>query len=232
MTKKVIINSAAQNINRVSAFYDKIGFKNALNNQIYVTDNQSVIKLNSSNSTRVCIELYTDNSPKIRELLMPSIFEKDSSYVTSDPNGVLIDVFDIADYPNLTFPDNSDTSLLGNYAGIGIETLKMKESVDFYVMLGYNSPGELNGSESYLTLQNDELPPLTLFKMGMCPHSFYNPSLTFFNGKEQNPILIKKMKELGITFTEEVTVFSKDSTQLENVIVEDGGGLHFFVFND
>ena len=65
----------------------------------------------------------------------------------------------------------------------------------------------------------------------MCPHLFFNPSLTYFNGKENNPKVIKRLRELKITITEEITHFN-DKGIADNVIICDPGGYGFFIFND
>jgi hypothetical protein len=58
-----------------------------------------------------------------------------------------------------------------------------------------------------------------------CPYLFYNPSLTFFNGKENNPKVIQKVRDL----TEEITAFNTEGI-VNNVIIRDPGGFGLFVF--
>jgi hypothetical protein len=64
-----------------------------------------------------------------------------------------------------------------------------------------------------------------------CPHLFFNPSLTFFNGKENNPKVIQKIRDLNIPITQEITAFNEEGL-VDNIIIRDPGGLGFFVFND
>ena len=44
----------------------------------------------------------------------------------------------------------------------------------------------------------------------MCPHLFFNPSLTYFNGKEGNPKVITAVRDAGIPITEEITHFNRE----------------------
>jgi hypothetical protein len=68
-------------------------------------------------------------------------------------------------------------------------------------------------------------------KPNICPHLFFNPSMTYFNGKEGNPKVIAKVRELDIPIAEEITHFSKDGS-VDNIIIRDPGGYGFFLFND
>ena len=63
-----------------------------------------------------------------------------------------------------------------------------------------------------------------------CPHLFFNPSLTFFNG-ENNLKIIDQINNLNIAVTEEITVFNEDNI-VDNIIIRDPGGLGYFLFSD
>ncbi|MFK8104239.1 MAG: hypothetical protein AB8G15_17055 [Saprospiraceae bacterium] len=63
-----------------------------------------------------------------------------------------------------------------------------------------------------------------------CPHLFFNPSLSYFNGKE-NLAIITELRARKIPLTEEITFFNPEGI-VDNVIVRDPGGLGFFVFSD
>jgi hypothetical protein len=63
-----------------------------------------------------------------------------------------------------------------------------------------------------------------------CPHLFFNPSLTYFNGKN-NLQIIENIRKSGVDITEEITVFNKEGI-VDNVILRDNGGLGFFIFSD
>jgi len=63
-----------------------------------------------------------------------------------------------------------------------------------------------------------------------CPHLFFNPSMTYFNGKNNLPI-IAKIREAGIPITEEITHFNQEGI-VDNIIIRDPGGYGFFIFSD
>lgn len=63
-----------------------------------------------------------------------------------------------------------------------------------------------------------------------CPHLFFNPSLTYFNGG-RNPEVIAAIRKAGVPISEEITHFNSRG-EVDNVILRDPGGYGFFVFND
>ena len=63
-----------------------------------------------------------------------------------------------------------------------------------------------------------------------CPHLFFNPSLTYFNGGQNLPV-IKAIREAGIPIAEEITHFNEEGV-VDNVVLRDPGGLGMFIFND
>jgi hypothetical protein len=87
-----------------------------------------------------------------------------------------------------------------------------------------------NYEKPYMSLDLDGF-SINLMKPNICPHLFFNPSFTFFNGKEGNPKVIAKVRELGIPIAEEITHFNKEGI-VDNIIIRDPGGFGFFLFND
>jgi len=118
-------------------------------------------------------------------------------------------------------------SLLGNYAGVCIKTLDIEASFIFWQAKGFK--GKLNLNASWCELENENGDRLSLLKANSCPHLFTNPSLAFFNGPEKSTI-IQKIKALRLPVKQEV-IFREESSA-ENQILNDPGGLGFFVFND
>ncbi len=72
---------------------------------------------------------------------------------------------------------------------------------------------------------------VSLFKIGSCPHSFTNFSMTYFNGKTENIEVINRIIKLGIIPVEEITHFNPKG-KVDNMIISDPGGLRKFIFND
>ena len=71
---------------------------------------------------------------------------------------------------------------------------------------------------------------ITLMKPMTCPHLFFNPSMTYFNGKK-NLSIIEKIRQLNIPIAEEITHFNNEGIA-DNMIIRDPGGYGFFIFND
>ena len=65
---------------------------------------------------------------------------------------------------------------------------------------------------------------ISLIQAQQCPHLFFNPSVTYFNGSHNLEIIHKK-----IEITKEVTEFNGE---VDKIILRDSGDLGFFVFND
>lgn len=231
---RIVVRTSGQNRPRLHTFYDKLGWQSLNNDGSYRYDGQVIIELAGQNDARTSILMYSDDKDKIAKKLIDlgrNIIQTEASFICVDPNGVRWEIGDSDAFPDVHFNRDFERSLLGKYFGLGIESIEFEKSAKFYQALGYSiRSGEIE-KKSYLTMSQDGCQDITIFYPGTCPHSFYNPSLTFFNGKEGNPKLISAMRTKDIVFTEEITVFSEDNS-IDNVIVEDGGGLHFFVFND
>ena len=87
-----------------------------------------------------------------------------------------------------------------------------------------------NIEQGWVVFQNEEKATVSFMMPNSCPHLFFNPSLNYFNGKN-NLAVIEKIKKAEISFTEEITHFNSNG-MVDNVIVRDEGGLGFFVFSD
>ena len=105
----------------------------------------------------------------------------------------------------------------------------MTKSAKFWSIFGYEiTTGK--EEQGWIVMTKEGFLPISIMKPFACPHLFFNPSLTYFNGGNNLPV-IKKIRNLGIPITEEITEFNKEGI-VDNVIVRDPGGLGFFVFND
>ena len=87
-----------------------------------------------------------------------------------------------------------------------------------------------SAEKGWISMTNDNDFSVSLMSPNACPHSFYNPSLTYFNNKN-NLSVIQKIRDLGIPIEEEITAFNPDGVA-DNIILRDAGGYGFFIFND
>lgn len=205
---RLIVESPATNLNESLAYYNSLGFicspwkKNGLCQAKNLT-----IFLNTSAYSRPCINLLEAKENKLE----------------ASPNGTWIK----ESTEVITEDETSSNSLLGNYAGICIETLDMKASFIFWQAKGFT--GNLEPEASWCSLKNKNGDTISLLKANSCPHLFTNPSLAFFNG-HQNSKIIRQLKALNVPITQEV-IFGEETTA-DNLVINDPGGLGFFVFND
>jgi len=211
-------------------FYNTLGFHRIENtNNPVFTDGKVIIEINSDRFARAGLRLYKSSwSEELKTLREKhTLMDFPEGYLTTDPNGVWIYLITSAhsEYPN----EDESFSKLGNYAGVSIESISMKNSLEFYSILGfYLITGSIDNA--WMTLNHPSGFNISFMKPLGCPHLFSNPSLTYFNGSS-NTAIIQEIRTLGIAITEEITYFSK-SGDVDNIIIRDPGGLGFFIFND
>jgi predicted lactoylglutathione lyase len=232
---KIMLQTAAPNLASSQSFYENLGFQHTHESEhLHVYSDSSIdLIVNGNVGARPGFAVYTDNVKALAEKLTEygPLFPHNVGHVTSDPNGIRIFLFPESCHPTLDKHQVKGKNICGNNYGAGIETTRFDESVAFWKDLGYEAGATIGPDSQYATLQQEGSIALTLFKPGICPHAFYNPSLTYFNGKEGNPVVISKLKEAGVVPVEEITVFNKTG-EVDNIIISDPGGLHSFIFND
>lgn len=122
---------------------------------------------------------------------------------------------------------STSQSILGNFHGVCLETLNLKASHRFWKSKGFQ--GTLAHGASWGTFSNKMNHSISLMQANSCPHLFTNPSLAFFNGKN-NSAIIQQIKALQLPIRQEI-IFEQE-TIADNIILNDPGGLGFFIFND
>jgi hypothetical protein len=146
----------------------------------------------------------------------------------ADPNGVRVLLIegDQDDYPT---PPGQSEAAVGNFVGLSIEAVDFFATVGFWLLLGYNAPeGQEMDGWAALTAHNGI--DVTILDALSCPHLFFNPGMTYFNGAD-NEKVIAHIRSQGIPIVEEITAFS-DSGTADNIIICDPGRTGFFIFND
>lgn len=213
-------------------FYEKLGFKKIeAGAQHLYTDGKLVMEINPDRHARAGMKLYNSSwASEVEAVSGLAVVNKlkNGGYLLSDASGVWIYLLE----SEPTFKaETAEASFsgLGNFSGLTFETTDLKRSADIYRALGFTAVFG-DDTQAYMALGRDEF-SVTLMKANMCPHLFFNPSISYFNGKEGNPKVIAKVRELKIPIAEEVTHFSKDGS-VDNIIIRDPGGFGFFLFND
>ncbi|HCR54865.1 MAG TPA: hypothetical protein DIW27_10645 [Cytophagales bacterium] len=226
-----LIHTPTNQIQNSLEFYQKLEFKVLPDKtRTLVTDGKAVIEINPDRFARAGVKLYRKSwSKELTQLKkLTNIHNISEGFLLSDASNVWIYLME-GESKVKHKPAKTSFSVLGNYAGLSLETLDMERSVAIWKALGF----EINGSpgQGWVACKNEDELTVNIMNPLMCPHLFFNPSLTYFNGKENNPQVIKKIRSLNIPITEEITHFN-DRGIVDNVIIRDPGGYGFFIFND
>ena len=228
---RTIIQTPTPNLSESRSFYEQLGYQLVSNNNLNLfTDGTVQIAINPDRFARISIQLYhTDWSTILAQLPNNTpLTTIQQGHILSDPNGIYIHLLkdNLAVSPSL---DKQIKVAPGQFAGISIETLDMKRTTSFWKALGYQLT---QGAEEqgWMTFGNGSGVDVSIMKAGTCPHLFFNPSLTYFNGGN-NIATIEKIRKTNIPITEEITQFNPDGL-VDNIIIRDPGGLGFFIFND
>ena len=226
-----LIHTPTNGLENSLTFYNKLGFKSLSNKErTIVTDGMVVIEINADRFARAGVKLFktkwTKEVNKLKKLT--TVHRTKTGYVLGDPNGVWIYLEE--GLLKLKFkPAKESFSVLGNYAGISLESTDISKSVEVWKTLGFKAKG--SPEQGWVACTNQDNLTVNIMNPLMCPHLFFNPSLTYFNGKGNSPKVIKKIRELKIPITEEITHFN-DKGVVDNIIIRDPGGYGFFLFND
>lgn len=199
-------------------------------NPTLLSDGKALIEVNPNRFARGGFKLFSEDWKNTVHQLekMTTVFNIDGGHLLSDPGGTWIYLIDDDSAYNYDF-SNLSPSVLGNYAGLSLEVISVLPAMDIWQTLGFEKQsGSLE--QGWISLSNSDGITLSLMGPNSCPHLFFNPSLTYFNGKE-NPAVIKRIRDLGIPITEEITVFNEEGL-VDNIIIRDPDGYGFFIFND
>jgi len=228
---KSIIHTPTHQIKNSLDFYRKLNFKVlAKEAPALVTDGKVMIEINPGRFARAGVKLYKRSwSAEIEELKnLTSLTKIENGYLLSDLNGVWIYLIEGEFLFDYEYQEKS-FGITGNFYGISLETTDIKRSSAIWETLGFSKTAGFM-DKGIVTLTSDEGLDITLMSPLNCPHLFFNPSLNYFNGKN-NLSVIQKIREAKIPITEEITYFSKEGV-VDNIIIRDPGGYGFFIFND
>jgi hypothetical protein len=225
----ILLQSPTPDLQSSKNFYLRLGFWQVVANPLILTDGKVFIEINPDRYARAGIKLFRESwKPEIQKLQeITAITAMDNGYLLSDPSGVWLYLME-SDAPAELVLDGKCHSVLGNFVGLSLETTDIQKSKELYEVLGFIiSGGSLE--HGYISLENLGF-TISLMKPLSCPHLFFNPSMTYFNGTE-NITVIDKIRKLDIPISEEITQFNKDGLA-DNIIIKDPGGFGFFIFSD
>ncbi len=227
----ILLHTPTNQLANSQAFYEQLGFRRLPHESLVLyTDGKALVEINPDRFARAGIKCYQASwrteVDRIRERM--AVTELDGGgYLCSDPSGVWIYLMESE--PNIDFtPAEQSFSTLGNFMGLSLETTDFARSAAFYDNLGFSKTMG-SAEQGFAVFQNGEF-GISLMRPQACPHLFFNPSMTYFNGGKNLPV-IERIRELGIPIVEEITHFNKEGI-VDNIIIRDPGGFGFFVFND
>lgn len=226
-----IIQTPTNNVDQSLDFYQKLNYKVIAKEPMPVlTDGKGVIQINPDRFARAGVKMYSDSwkekATELKELTM--VWDIDNGYLLNEGNGCWIYLLEGETGFEFT-PEESPFGMAGNFMGVSLETSDMERSYKIWELLGFSIVmGELG--KGFIVMANESGFSVSMMNILTCPHLFFNPSMTFFNG-DKNMEIIKNIREAGIPITEEITHFNKEGI-VDNIIIRDPGGLGFFIFSD
>jgi len=228
---KATLQTPTPDVKQSIDFYLRLGFQLVSEGDVVVmADRDVIVEINSHKFARAGVRLY-QNSWLTEVTALESItkvMEIDGGYLLADPSNTWIYLMEL-DAPEVNQAEMS-ASILGNNFGWSFQMVDRQKGFDIWSALGFElTDGDLS-TGCCCTLARDGY-EVCLMTPNSCPHMFFNPSLNYFNGKENNPIVIQKIREAKIPITEEITFFNPDGI-VDNIIIRDPGGYGFFIFND
>lgn len=226
--KTNIIQTPTPDLEKSKDYYSRLGYKKLSDEPVLFTDGKFILEINPSRTARAGLKIFSgdwaETLGKMRDLT--SVNESENEFLVSDPNGVWVYMVE-GELEHDTGEESFGAT--GNFSGISIEAADVERTVAFWEALGF-SKGMGDMSQGWAVYSNGGDIDVSIMKTGMCPHLFFNPGLTFFNSGK-NLENIARLREADIPITEEITCFNKEGI-VDNVIINDPGGLGFFVFND
>ncbi len=228
---EVVIHTPTNSLQESIDFYSTLGYKVISDeNPALVCNGQSVIEINPSRYARAGVKMYRKSwRNEVAQLKgLTELYPIEGGHILNDLNGCWIYLMDQeVDYS--AHVGDSSFAVTGNFMGLSLESANMAKSLEIWQILGFSA---IMGTveSGFLIIQNQEGFSVSLMKPLTCPHLFFNPSMTFFNGAK-NLGIIEQIRKLNIPITEEITVFNKEGL-VDNIIIRDPGGFGFFIFSD
>lgn len=226
----ITIHTPTNDLNNSIAFYSDLKYELVSSaNPCLFKDANTFIEINPDRYARAGLKMYKNSwSSEIQDLAsLTKIHKLANGYLLNELNGCWI--YLIEDEFNFsTNLSKSSQATPGAFAGLSLECADIERSLPIWQILGFKLIAG-NTSTGYMTLSDDEF-TVSFMKPLTCPHLFFNPSMTYFNG-ENNLTIIEEIRKAKVSITEEITYFNKEGI-VDNIIIRDPGGYGFFIFND
>lgn len=222
------LTTPAPSPDRSAAFLTRLGFEPSAGNARLMTDGAALIDVDPEPRARAGVRVWRASLAEAagEALEHHGAVAFEGGKLVTAPSGVPVWVMDGAG-PDLD--PGPRGALLGQFAGVSLETPSLSRSVAFWGDLLGVQVAAGGADKGWVTLRRPGMADLSLMGPLVCPHSFANPSFTYFNG-DRNPEVLESIRATGLEVFEEVG--ARDGAPAENVILREPGGVGFFVFND
>ncbi len=228
---RTIVHTPTNQLEQSRQFYEKLQYQ-AVPHAVatWYTDGAVIVEINPDRYARAGVRIFqpswTSEVQALRE--KTAVHKMADGYLLNDLSGCYLYLTE-GEFPyDVGTPGTVDT-LTGNFAGLCLESSDIKRSTEIWQLLGFDI--KMGDTESAMIgLEDRGGFGVSLMKPLSCPHLFFNPSMTYFNGAD-NLNLIDKIRATGIPITEEISYFNKEGI-VDNIIIRDPGGYGFFIFSD
>ena len=228
---KAHIVTPTPNIAKSVAFYESLNFSvTAFAERHIATDGKVIIEIDPNRFARAGVKILTEHLEEVATQLneITPLITTQNGYMLSDPSGTMLYLSD--EKPQFEIETNETAfSSLGNFAGLSLETTDPPTTMAIWKAVGFTKQSG-NIDQGWVSLTNEYGLGVSIMKPNTCPHLFFNPSLTYFNGGN-NLEVIEKVRKAKIPISEEITHFNTEGI-VDNIIIRDPGGYGFFLFND
>ena len=226
---QLFLQTCTPNIHQSKNYFKALDFElEDKGDYTLVYDRQMHIMISHERSGRKGLSLIKENwESEITQLAQfVEVKQNNGVYYFVSPSGTR---FALKSGPSVMIPEAQSTCLLGNYAGVSLETMDIKMSMKILQVLGFEQSGG-GLDKGWVSCTDQAQNTISLMMPFTCPHLFINPSGTFFNSGG-NTEIIAKIRQRGIAIYEEITAFST-KCDVDNITMREPGGVGFFVFND
>ena len=180
----ITINTPTNALKQSKAFYSALNFKELSGSApVAFTDGKFIVEINPDRFARAGLNMYKDSwTSEVAALKQKtSIHKTEEGYLLNDLNGCWIYLKE-KPFPFNSLSEDVDT-LVGNFSGISMESSDMEKSLTIWQTLGFEI--KMGGPDKgYVVLSHADGFGVSLMHPMTCPHLFFNPSMTFFNGKD------------------------------------------------
>lgn len=207
-------------------FLSRAGFEPLAGHDGLMSDGAALLQVDGARSARTGVRVWKEALPESVDgwLAQRGAVRFDGGSLLVAPSGTRVEVMDGVGPES---PPSGRGRVLGNYAGLSIEAVDLGRSLDFWSSLLGAEVASGSPDQGWVSLRREGLGEISLMAPFICPHSFANPSLTYFNGAE-NPSILEDLGRRGVPFFERV---GEDEPAV-NAVLREPGGVGFFVFND